>query len=143
MEIRLVIFLAFASVTVITNTMLIVFAYKAFANVTSRVTATVSEFEKSSETRAWIDSLQIAAEQAVLVTEATKQTMAEFTPVISRAHENYIRTLVNVDSKLETVADEVSTGARKVRDAVAKPAFSVMAFAASLTKVLETMRNDE
>ena len=143
MEIRLVIFLAFASVTVITNSVLIVFAYKAFANLTSKVTATVSEFEKSSETRAWIDSLQVAGQQAVTVTEATKQAIADFTPIISRAHETYRGTLVEVDSKLEKVAEEVSAGAAKMRDVVAKPAFSVMAFAAGLTKILDTMRSDE
>ena len=137
MEIRIVIILAFASVSAITNTMLILFAYKAFASLTWKVTETVSEFEKSSETRQWIDSLQIAAEQAAVVTEATKQRIAEFEPVLGRAQENYNRTLATVDSKLEKVAGEIDTSARKLRDVVAKPAFSFVAFAAGLTKVLE------
>ena len=93
MEIRITIFLFFASVTIITNTLLILFAYKAFANITAKVTETVAEFEKSGETREWIDSLRIAAEQAAAVSEVTKQKLAEFEPVISRAQENYSRTL--------------------------------------------------
>ena len=137
MEIRIVIFLAFASVTVITNTLLILFAYKAFASLTSKVTETVSEFGKSSETRRWIDSLQIAAEQAAVVTEATKQRITEFEPALGRAQENYNRTLATVDSKLEKVAGEIDASARKLRDVVAKPAFSFVAFAAGLTKVLK------
>ena len=137
MEIRIVIFLAFASVTVITNTMLILFAYKAFASLTWKVTETVSEFEKSSETRQWIDSLQVAARQAAAVTEATKQRIAEFEPILGSAQENYNRSLATVDSKLEKVADDIDTSARKLRDVVAGPAFSFVAFAAGLTKLIE------
>jgi hypothetical protein len=48
-----------------------------------------------------------------------------------------------VDSTLEKVAVQIDTSAEKIRDTVARPAFSVMAFAAGLTKVMETMKNDE
>ena len=137
MEIRIVVFLAFVSVTVITNTLLILFAYKAFASITVKVTQTVSEYEKSSETRQWIDSLKVAAEQAVTVTETTKQKIAEFGPVLGRVQENYNRTILQVDSRLEEVADGINTSARKMRDLVATPAFSVMAFAAGIAKIFE------
>ena len=132
MEIRIVIFLFFVFVTVASNTLLIFLAYRAFANITTRVTGTVAEFQKNSETRQWIESLQAAAEQAVSVTEMTKQTMAEFGPALDRAHENFRRTLVTVDSKLEDVAEGIDTGAQKVRDVIVKPALSVAAFAANL-----------
>ena len=137
MEIRIVIFLAFVSVTVVTNTLLLLFAYKLFSNVTSRVTETVAEFSKMGETREWIDSLQVAAEQAAQITEATKLKMEEFDPVLSRAQENYRRTLSAIDSKLETFAGSVDTTAQTIRDVVAKPAFAVVTFAAGITKVLE------
>jgi hypothetical protein len=143
MEIRIVIFLFFVFVTVTSNTIMIWFAYRAFAGMTSKVTETVSEFGKSSETRAWIDSLQVAAAEAVAVTEATKQRMAEFEPMIIRAQANYKRALADADSKLEAVAEEVSVGARKMRDVVAKPAFSVMAFVAGLAKVAESTEDEE
>jgi hypothetical protein len=84
-----------------------------------------------------------ASEQAVTVTQATKQRMAECEPVISKVHETYNRSIAQVDSKLEEVAGEINACAEKVRDTVAKPAFSVMAFAAGLTKFLHTMMGDE
>jgi 5-keto 4-deoxyuronate isomerase len=87
--------------------------------------------------------MQTAAAEAVAVTEATKQKMAEFEPMLAKAHESYNRTLAAVDSKLETVAEEVSTNARKMRDVVAKPAFSVMAFVAGLAKVVESKEDEE
>ena len=143
MEIRIVIFLFFVFVTVATNTLLIWFAYKAFANLTVKVTETVSEFGKNSETRQWIDSLQVAAAQAVTVTEVTKQKMAELEPAMGRVQENFTRTLAKVDTRLEEVAEGIDEGARKVRDVVAKPAFSVMTFAAGLAKVIDPIRRDE
>ena|SRR5207244_8932140 len=135
MEIRVVIFLFFVLVTVASNTVMIVFAYKMFTGVTSKVTEAVSEFEKSSETRKWIASLQAAAAEAVVVTEATKQRMAEVEPMLTRAQESYNRALAEADAKLAAVAEDVSAGARKMRDVVAKPAFSVMAFVAGLAKL--------
>ena len=140
----MVIFLFFVFVTVASNTLLIWLVYKAFAGLTSKVTETVSEFEKSSETRLWIDSLQVAAKQAAMVTEVTKLKMAELEPVLGRAQENYRGTLVEVDSRLEEAAEEITKSAQKLRDVVAKPAFSVVAFAAGLAKVFEpTAETDE
>jgi hypothetical protein len=143
MEIRIVVFLFFVFVTVMSNTLLLWFAYKAFAGLTSKVTESVSEFQKNSQTRAWIDSMQAAAAEAVAVTEATKQKMAELEPMLAKAQKSYNRTLAVVDSKLETVAEEVSSSARKMRDVVAKPAFSVMAFVAGLAKVMESTKDEE
>jgi hypothetical protein len=143
MEIRIVVFLFFVFVTVTTNTLLLWFAYKAFAGLTTKVTESVSEFQKNSETRAWIESMQAAAAEAVAVTEATKQKMAELEPMLAKAQKSYNRTLAVVDSKLETVAEEVSSSARKMRDVVAKPAFSVMAFVAGLAKVMESTKDEE
>src|SRR5437762_4453761 len=120
METRIVIFLAFVSVAVITNTLLIWFAYKAFANFTFKVTETVSQFQTSGETREWINAMQSASEQAVAVTEATKVKMAEVDPVLERTHQQYRQVLTTVDSKLDTVANEITTNAAKMRDVVAK-----------------------
>jgi biopolymer transport protein ExbB/TolQ len=143
MEIRVIIFLFFVFVTVTSNTLVVWFVYKAFSTVTSKVTETVSEFERSSETRAWIDSLHKAAAEAAAVTEATKQKMAEFEPVLSKAHQDYSRTLAKVDSKLEEAAEEVEASAQKMRDVVAKPAVSIMAFAAGFAKVIEHLGEEE
>ena len=143
METRIVIFLAFVSVTVITNTLLIWFAYKAFANFTSKVTETVSQFQTSSETREWISSMQAASEQAVAVTEATKIKMAEIEPLLDRTREEYRQALATVDSKLDTVANGITANAARMRDVVAKPAFSIVTFVAGLSRFLETTKGDE
>ena len=143
METRIVIFLAFVSVTVITNTLLIWFAYKAFANFTSKVTETVSQFQTSSETREWISSMQAVSEQAVAVTEATKIKMAEIEPLLDRTREEYRQALATVDSKLDTVANEITANAARMRDVVAKPAFSIVTFVAGLSRFIETTESDE
>jgi phosphoenolpyruvate carboxylase len=137
MEIRIVIFLAFASVTVVTNTLVILFAYKAFASLTAKVTETMTEFQNSAETRRWIDALQVAAENAVVITESVKRQVGDFDPVLDRAQENYRRTLGTIDSKLEEAADKINRSAQTMRDTVAKPAFSVMSFASGLTRLLQ------
>ena len=142
MEIRILIFIGLTAFAAIMNTLLVVFAYKAFAGLTSSVTNTVSEFAKNSESRQWIESLKVAAEQAVEVTEATKHSVAELEPALSRAREDYSRTLALLDSKLTKVAVGINTSAQTVRDVVAKPAFSLMAFAAGVAKVFETMDNE-
>src|SRR5262249_20860709 len=136
MEIRIVIFLAFVSVTLITNTLLILFAYKALAGMTSKVTSTIAELGKNSETRELIDSLYSAAENAASVTESAKLKVAGFTTVLGRVQENYRRGLDSADSKLERVAENVDNASQKVKDVVAKPAFAVASFSAGFIKVL-------
>jgi len=143
MEVRIVIFLGFVSVTVITNAALIFFISKAFAGLNNKVDTTVSEFEKNGEVKEWLDSLHTASAQAVLVTQATKEQIAEFEPVIANAQESYKRSLAQIDSKLEQVADQINTNAQKARDAVAKPAFSVMAFGAGLVKFFENLKSED
>jgi hypothetical protein len=136
MEIRIVIFLAFVSVTLFTNTLLILFAYRALAGMTSKVTATVEELGKSSETRELIDSLHAAAENAASVTESTKLKVAAFTTVLGRVQESYQRNLEAADSRLEKVAENVDNAAQRVRDVIAKPAFTVASFSAGFIRVL-------
>ena len=143
MEVRIVVFLFVISLSVITNTILIFYVYKAFAGLTDKVDATVSEFQKNSETREWLDSLQTASAQAVIVTQATKEQIAECEPVIAKAQESYKRSLEQLDSKLEHVADQINTNAQKARDAVSKPAFSVMAFAAGIAKFFENINAED
>jgi len=143
MELRIVIFLALISITLITNTLLIWLAYRAFADVTSKVTKTVSELETSSEPREWIAMLQSATEQAVSATEAARVKLAELEPLIKNARQHHSETMAQVDSTLETVAEEISASARKMRDVVAKPAFSVLAFAATLSQYRKSMETEE
>jgi hypothetical protein len=143
MELRIVVFLSFVSVTVITNAVLIYLIYKGFAGLTNKVDSTVSEFQKNGEVKEWLDSLQTASAEAVIVTQATKEQIAEFEPVIARAQESYKRSLVQIDTKLEHVEDKINTNAQQVQEAVAKPAFSVLAFAAGIAKLFGITAEDE
>lgn len=137
MEIRIVIFLAFVSVVVVTNTIMIFFAYKALAGLTSKMMETMSAFSKDSETREWLESARAATEDVAAITESTKVRIAEFEPVLSRAQENHRRILETVDAKLEKSADDITAAAQKARDVIAKPAFAVMSFSAGIRKVME------
>src|SRR5436190_24380838 len=101
METQIVIFLAFISVAVITNTLLIWFVYKGFAGVTSRITETVSEFKTSSETKAWLRTFEAAAKQPGAVTEATTLKIAAFEPALDRPQQHYPQTHAYLDSKVE------------------------------------------
>ena len=136
MEIRLVIFLAFVSVTLITNTIVILLAYKALAGMTAKVTATVAELRSGSETRELIDSLNLAAKRAASVTESAKAKMAEFDPALGRVQENYHRSLAAADSKLQKAAENIDITAQNVRDLVAKPVFAAASFSAGVIKFL-------
>src|SRR5262245_64408875 len=108
MEIRIVIFLCFVSVTLIFNTFLIFFVYKAFAGLTSRMSETMSNVRKNSDAREMINSLQIAAERAAAISHTTKVKLAEFEPKLNRTHESFRQTLATVDSKLDEFGERVN-----------------------------------
>jgi hypothetical protein len=137
MEVRLVVFLAFASVTVVANTVAILLAYRLFSRMTTRVTQTVAEVQRNTATREWINSLQVAAERAAVVTQVTKVKFAEFEPILQKAQVNYRQSLVTIDSKLETTAERITKAARDVRDTISKPAFAIATFAAGLAHVID------
>lgn len=140
MEVRILVFLFFACATVITNTFLIFGFYKMFSGLTSKVEETVSTFEKNSEIREWLDSMQFASAQAIAVTQATKDRIAELEPALTNAEESFKRSLAQVDVKLEEVADQINANAQKVQETVVKPAVSVAAFAVGLTKMFDAMQ---
>jgi Na+/phosphate symporter len=143
MEIRLVIFLALISVTLFTNTLLIWFAYKAFAGLASRVTKAANEFQKTGLTKAWIGTMETAAQETVRITEIAKQKMAEYEPALQQAQKGYAETLAKLDSRLDEAGDAVSDGARKMRDTVAKPAFKFMSFMAQMTRKIQDLASEE
>jgi hypothetical protein len=136
METKLMIFLAFASVTVVTNTLLIWFAYKAFAGFTSKVTETVTEFERSKITQGWIRAMQAAAERAVIVTEFAKERMASLDSTLECAQGRYRSALASADSSLERAGDGISNDARRIRDIVAWPAFWLTSFMAGVRRAM-------
>jgi Na+/phosphate symporter len=140
METQIVIFLALVTIALVMNTALIFLVYKALSGIASKVTEGVSEYVSLDQTKEWMTTLRSASEQAIAITETTKLQMAAAQPVIENAEKNYRETLKKVDSTLDTVADQITTSAKKARDAVSGPAFSFLSFAASL---IENIEGDE
>jgi len=129
----IVLFLAFTSVTVVTNSLLIWFAYRGFASVTLKITETVREIETAGPTREWLSALATASEQAVDITETTKQKMVDQDPVLQ---VRYQFLLAKMDTKVERLSNAVSDNALRFRDAVEKPAMKIEAVAGSIQNTL-------
>ena len=138
MGIRIIVLLALISIYAIFNVAIFFAILLSLSRTTSKITNAVAEFEKNGETRKWIGTLQNAALEAVVLTETTKQHLSDFGPVLGRTEETHKATLAKIDSTLETVADRINTGAAKVRDAVAKPAASVIGFVAGVVSSFDT-----
>jgi hypothetical protein len=143
MEIRILVFLGLVMFQVVVNTAAIFGAYRLFAGLSTKLTKTATDIRENTEAREWISSMQIAAARAAAITETTKRKMVEFDPVLDRTQEGYRRSLVTIDSKLETTAEKITTAARNIRDTIAKPAFAVATFAAGMTRVLEETQPEE
>ena len=136
------IFLFFVSVTVITNTLLILFAYKGFAAFTMRITEAARDFESSGATRELIASLEKASEQAVSVTEAAKQQLAEFDPVLENMQARYQFTLAKIDTRVERFAENISYSTQYVRDVVSGPVDRFTAFTSGVRTLLGIVTPD-
>lgn len=143
MEIQIVAFLGLAAFAIIINSVILFVAYRSLAGLTTRVTKTVSEFSHSSETRQWIESCQIAAERAAVISETTKVKLTEFDEKLGRAQENYRIALATADMRLEKAAEGIDTAAKGMRNIVAKPAKGVAKVAASVTRFLEGDRTGQ
>ena len=136
----IVIFLAFVAVTLVSNTLLIWFAYMGFANVTAKVTGTLRDLETSSETKEWLATLDKTAENAARISEITKQKVQEFDPVLSNIEARYGFMLAKVDTRVERLTADVSQTAERVRDAVARPAMQIEAFATGVQSAVEFLK---
>ncbi len=136
MELKLVVFLAFTSVALVVNTLLIWFAYKAFAGVVTRVSETATDFGKSRETVAVVNSVKVAAEQARKATEITKEKLLAFEPVLERASRSWSTGIAKIDAKFESLEQKAAASGKKIRDAVAKPAYKISAVATGIHSVL-------
>jgi len=137
MEIRIVLFLACVSVVMISNTLVLIVAYRLFSQLTGKLTKAVTDFSKSGQARKWVDSLEVVAERAAAVTESTKVKLAEFDPILIRTQEKHGRILADADARLAKTANDIDDAARDIRDAVAKPALAVVSFAVGVRKAID------
>jgi hypothetical protein len=136
MPVQIVIFLLFISVTLIFNSMVIWFAYKAFANVTTKVTETMREIHSSDEAKGWLKALETASFQAVSVTGFARQHIAEFEPTLARAQSTFGYGLAKVDVRLERLHDKVQSQAERSQDAIVRPAHRIGATLSGIQEVL-------
>jgi hypothetical protein len=143
METQLVIFLAFTSVTVITNTLLMLFVYRAIGRVTNKVTRSIREFEKDAATRAWITELLSVSENAVTVTSDVRHRIQDLDPVLIRTRDKLGYMLAKIDKNAEDLAEDLAETTTRMRDSIARPAFNISAFAAGLHGVLGVIQRNE
>lgn len=132
----IVIFLGFTCVLMLTNALLIWLAYKCYTDTVGPAVQTATEFAKSNSTRAVVNSLQTASEHAKRISEAAKERITGYGPVMDQARQEWGSALATIDAQFEDVEAGISKNVRKVRDAVAKPAFQIEAIAEGIQGVL-------
>jgi len=143
MDVQIVIFLIFVSVTLVFNSVVIWFAYKAFANVTTRVTETMREIQTSDGTRAWLKALHSASFQAVSATAAAKHRIVAFEPTLARGQSTFGYGLATVDVRLERIHDKVRAQAERLQGAILGPAHRLGATLSGIQEVLQHLSRDQ
>ena len=133
---QIVIFLAFLAANVVATTFVIYRVYRTFDGILRKVSKSMSEFETNSATREWLRSMQEASEQAVKMTEVTKEKMAEFEPAFENFHARYEYMLAKIDTRVERISSGISQNAERVRDAVTGPAEKFGAVASGVQSAL-------
>jgi hypothetical protein len=136
MPVQIVIFLLFISVTLVFNSMVIWFAYKAFANVTTRVTETIREIHSSDDARSWLRALETASFRAVSVTGFARERIAGFEPTLARAQSKFGYGLATVDVRLERLHDKIQSQAARSQSAIVRPAHRIGATLSGIHEVL-------
>jgi uncharacterized protein YhaN len=136
METKIIIFLAFTSVTLVFNSVIIWYAYKAFANMTTAMTKAVWEAQASESTRAWLKTLESASSQAVTLTDAAKTHLTKFEAVLARAQAKYEFKLAEIDVQMEKSIATVVRETQKMEHALTSPAHR---FGATLSGVQEVI----
>jgi hypothetical protein len=137
MGVQIVIFLLFVSVTLVFNSVVIWFAYKAFANITTNVTETMRGIQTSDDAKAWLSALHSASFQAVAATGAAKELLADFEPTLARAQSKFGYRLASVDVRLERVHDRVRSRAEKVQNGIVRPAHRIGATLSGVHEALQ------
>ena len=143
MDVQIVIFLIFTSVTLIFNSIVIWFAYKAFANITTNVTETMRGIQTSDDAKAWLNALHSASFQAVVATGSAKEMITGFEPTLARAQSKFGYGLASVDIRLERVHDKVRGGAEDVQNAIVRPAHRIGATLSGVQEALQYLSGDQ
>jgi hypothetical protein len=142
MDTKIIIFLAFTCVTLVLNSVIIWYAYKAFLNITTTVTKTISEAEASKDTRVWLKTLESASKQAVSLTGTAKTQLTNFDPVLARAHAKYEFKLAEIDAHMEKSIATVLSRTRSLENAVVGPAHRIGATLSGVHEVIQYLSGE-
>ncbi|HZI50457.1 MAG TPA: hypothetical protein VFE29_01425 [Terriglobia bacterium] len=137
MKPQLVIFLAFSSATLLFNAIVIWYAYKAFTNVTYKVTDTLRELQASESSKVWLSALEAASIQAASLTEKAKNQLANFDPVLARAQSKYEFRLAQIDVQMDKGLTKLRDKTESLQGSLERPANKL---GATLSGVFEVMR---
>jgi hypothetical protein len=121
MEARLTIFLAFVAFTLIVNTVIIWFAYKAFGNLAAKVTEGVREFQTSASTRQWLTTVHSASAEAVKITGAVRDQVVGFGPKLDRIQAAHAESLAKADVRFKLVFRATHFTAEKLESVMTWP----------------------
>ena len=138
MTTEIVIFLAFTSLALITNAILLWVAYRGFANTVLKITQKAREFESRSATREFLNSLRHASEEVANATETAKVQFEKCESVLERTQARYGYTLAKLDTKFERAEKSICEGMDRFKDKVEGPAAKIAAFAAGMRGVATT-----
>ena len=142
MGIQLAILLAFTSLALIFNSVVIWFAYKAFVKASTRVTETIRDVETSQNARAWLRALEVASAHAASISNTVKEDLAHIDPVLARAHAGYEFKLAEIDVQLEKAFSTVLSQTEKLERALVQPAHRIGATLSGFREVAQMFSGD-
>jgi hypothetical protein len=143
MKAQMVIFLAFTSVTVLFNAVIIWYAYKAFLSVTFKVTETMRELQARDSMKVLLSALETASNQAVSLTDKAKTQLANFDPVLARAHSKYEFRLAQIDVHMEKGINKIREKTESLQNSLVQPAHRLGATLAGVFEVIHHFSGEE
>jgi hypothetical protein len=143
MKAQMVIFLAFTSVTLVFNAVIIWYAYKAFFSVTFKVTETMRELQARDSMKVWLSALEAASNQAVFLTDKAKTQLSNFDPVLTRAHSKYEFRLAQIDVHMEKGINKIREKTESLQDSLVQPAHRLGATLAGVFEVIHYFSGEE
>lgn len=143
MTARMIIFLAFTSATLLFNAIIIWYAYKAFFKVTFKVTETLEELQARDSTKVWLSALETASIQAVALTDKAKTQLANFDPVLARAHSKYEFRLAQIDIHMEKGINKIRDKTESLQTALVRPAHRLGATLAGVFEMINYFGSEQ
>ena len=143
MQMQMVIFLIFVSVTLFANALIIWFTYKAFANMTLKVTEAALQFRASSSTHSFLETLKTASAQSVVLTASAKERLAQCEPGLTRAESRLGYGLAKVDVRVERTLNKICKETANAQAAILRPTRRFGAAAAGVREVMVLISQSE